>query len=114
MNITLQRLPTRGSATFCGSEASAGSQVDLKTDLATEPTSKQSAESFARRFTHFEWQYLCSYRLFLEDVARAIKTNDFSAIQIKAENALVRAGLRRPTWTMRDELSVCHSPKWYD
>ena len=110
MSISLQRLPRRGSATAFGSEI--GSEP--KTDVATELKREESAECFARRFTHLEWKYLCSYRWFLKAFPAAVETNDFSTLQTKAEKALVRAGLRRPAKPVTNDLSVCHLTEWYD
>ena len=109
MNITLKRLPRRGLATAFRSEIGAGP----KTDLATESKRQETAESFATRFTHLEWKYLCSYRWFLKAFPSAVETADFALLQIKAERALVRARLRRPAKTVTDDVSVCHSNKWY-
>ena len=70
-------------------------------DSATSPTPANrqneliyTADSFAKRFSHFEWKYLCSNRWFLKGVAQALETNDFSSLQIKAEMALADAHLR--------------------
>jgi hypothetical protein len=110
MNVTLKRLPRRGSATAFRSEIGSGP----KTDLATESKRQESAESFARRFTHLEWKYLCSYPWFLKAFPSAVEKADFSLLEIKAERALVLARLRRPAKTVTDDISVCHSTKWYD
>jgi hypothetical protein len=106
MSMTVQRLPRPASATGRRSEASLADKSDSP--------GKESARSFAGRFTHFEWKYLCSYRWFLKDLATAVETDDFSSLQIKAGKALVRARLRRSAKTVTNELSVCHSTKWYD
>jgi len=82
-------------------------------DLSTNPGSEKTVESFAIKFTHFEWKYLCSYRWFLKDFAQAVDTGDFSALQVKAEKALVYGRVRRPAGTTKNDLSVCHSVKWY-
>ena len=110
MSISLQRLPRRGSATVLRSEIGSEPKIDLATELKRE----ESAECFARRFTHLEWKYLCSYRWFLKAFPAAVETNDFSLLQTRAQKALVRTRLRRPAKTVTDDLSVCHSTKWYD
>jgi hypothetical protein len=85
-----------------------------ETDVSMDPRGEQTVESFAQQFTHFEWKYLCSYQWFLRDFARAVETGDFSSLRIKAERSLVDGGIRRPTKTVTDDLSVCHSTEWYD
>jgi len=73
-----------------------------------------TVESFGKRFTHLEWKYLSSYRWFLRDLAKAVENDEFMSLQIEAENALVRANLRRAPKNSEDELSVCHSADWYE
>jgi hypothetical protein len=109
MTITLERRPPRAMACGCRFEAGSG-----KADLLPSSPSNQTAESFAKQFTHFEWKYLCSYRWFLEALAAAVETDDFSLLQIRAERALVRARLRRSAKTPTNDLRVCHSTEWYD
>ena len=72
-----------------------------------------TADSFAKRFSHFEWNYLCSCQWFLKGVAQALETNDFSSLQIKAEMALAEAHLRGSVGALENELSLCHSADWY-
>ena len=85
-----------------------------KAGLLPNSATKETAECFAKQFTHFEWKYLCSYLWFLKDLAAAVETDDFSLLQIKAGKALVRARLRRLSKTGTDDLNVCHSTEWYD
>ena len=84
--------------------------------IFSDPEEKRShiEESFAKRFNHFEWVYLCSYRWFLKGLARAVETNDFSSLQNRAERALVGAHLRRSAKAFDDELTLCHSTGWYE
>ena len=103
MSTILERTPAPAIAFGCRSNTGS-----VKTDLLP------NAECFARQFTHFEWKCLCSYRWFLKDLATAVETDDFSLLQIKAEKALIRARLRRSAKAVTNELSVCHSTKWYD
>lgn len=110
MSTKAQTLTVHNSVSDCRSEISPGH----RNDLAGEPGHEQSVESFARRFTHLEWKYLCSYHWFLKDFARAVETEDFSLLQAKAERVLVRARLRRSANGMADDLTICHSTKWYD
>ena len=109
MSTKVQTLPVHSSVSDCHSEISPGH----KNDSAREPGHEESVESFARRFTHLEWKYLCSYQWFLRDFARAVETDDFSLLQTKAERVLVRARLRRSTNRVTDDLTICHSTKWY-
>src|ERR1700751_2309982 len=83
-------------------------------DLPMDPKGEQTVESFAKQFTHFEWKYLCSYQWFLKDFTRAVETDDFSSLRIKAERSLVDGGIRRPGHLRRDDANVCHATKWYD
>jgi hypothetical protein len=83
-------------------------------EVARETMQCATAEAFAKQFTHFEWEYLCSYRWFLKDLARALEIGDFASLCIKARRKLVRGRIRRPGSTTKDELSVCHSTEWYE
>ena len=87
--------------------------------MSPTPTNRQNelihtADSFAKRFSHFEWKYLCSYQWFLKGVAQALETSDFSSLQIKAEMALADAHLRGSVEALEDELRLCHSADWYE
>ena len=86
--------------------------------MSPTPTNRQNelihtADSFAKRFSHFEWKYLCSYQWFLKGVAHALETNDFSSLQIKAEMSLAKAHLRGSVGALENELNLCHSADWY-
>jgi hypothetical protein len=74
----------------------------------------QAADSFGRRFTHFEWKYLCSYQWYLDGVALALESNDFSSLLVKAEMALAAGHLRGSVRALEDELSLCRSSDWYE
>jgi hypothetical protein len=82
--------------------------------VAVLDTRIQAARAFARQFSNFEWKYLCSYRWFLKGVDRGLRTGDFLPLQRRAEDELVNEGLRRRTFTVDDELRVCHSAFWFD
>jgi hypothetical protein len=109
MSTTCDKTAARGLASGGRSEICSASGADL----SMNPGSEQTVESFAIKFTHLEWKYLCSYRWFLKDFAQAVDTGDFSALKVKAERALVYGRVRRPAGTTKDGLSVCHSAKWY-
>ena len=110
MSTTCAKPATRGLPSGGRSEIRRASEADP----SMNPGSEQTVESFAIKFTHLEWKYLCSYRWFLRDFARAVETGEFSSLQAKAEAALVRAQLRPLPKTRRDDLRICHSAKWYD
>jgi hypothetical protein len=109
MSIIRERTPVPAMAFGCRSNTGSGKAV-----LLPNPASKETAECFAKQFTHFEWKYLCSYRRFLKDLATAVETDDFAFVQIKAEKTLIRARLRQSAKTVTDDLRVCHSAEWYD
>jgi hypothetical protein len=110
MSTKVQTAPVHSSVSDCHSEISPGHKNDLARELGHE----ESVESFARQFTHLEWKYLCSYQWFLKDFASAVEKDDFSLLRTKAERMLVRARLRRSKNRVTDELTICHSRKWYD
>jgi hypothetical protein len=109
MSTKCDKTAARGLASGGSSEIRPASEADLPMN----PGGQQTVESFAIKFTHLEWKYLCSYRWFLEDFAQAVETGDFFSLQVKAERALVYGRVRRPARTTKDDLSVCHSAKWY-
>jgi hypothetical protein len=74
----------------------------------------QNQNSFAKRFSDFEWTYLCSYPWFLKGFDQAHQINDFSSLQIKAEIFLVYAQLRQSARVLEHELILCHSTDWYE
>jgi hypothetical protein len=110
MSTTCHKTAARGLDPDGRSEIRCASEADGSMD----PRGEETVESFAKQFTHFEWKYLCSYQWFLTDFARAVETDDFSSLRIKAERSLVDGGIRRPAKTVTDDRSVCHSTKWYD
>jgi hypothetical protein len=110
MSTTCDNKAARGLASDGRSDIRPVSEADVSMD----PTGEQTVESFAIQFTHFEWKYLCSYQWFLRDFARAVETDDFSSLRIKAERSLVDAGIRQPGNPRRDDSNLCHSSKWYD
>ncbi|MBV8099214.1 MAG: hypothetical protein JOZ31_08650 [Verrucomicrobia bacterium] len=110
MNITCDRTAVRGLESDGQSEIRHADEADGSMD----PKGEQNVESFAKRFTHLEWKYLCSYPWFLRDFPRAVETDDFSSLQIKAERSLIDGGIRRPGRLREDDSDVCHSSKWYD
>lgn len=110
MSTTCHKTAARGLNWDGRSEISCASEADIPMD----PRSEQTVESFAIQFTHFEWKYLCSYQWFLRDFVRAVETDDFSSLRIKAERSLVDGGIRRPGHLRRGGSNVCHSSKWYD
>jgi hypothetical protein len=54
-----------------------------------------AARKFAAQFSQREWQYLCSYRWFLAGVGEGLDSGNFSALQAKAEKALVDGKIRK-------------------
>jgi hypothetical protein len=108
MSTTCHKTAARGLDSDGRSEIRCASEADVPTD----PRGEQTVESFAKQFTHFEWKYLCSYRWFLRDFARAVETDDFCSLRIKAKRYLMRAGIWRAIGPKRDDPSV--SSKWYD
>ena len=62
----------------------------------------QAARAFAEQFNHFEWKYLCSCQWFLSSIDQALDTGDFFPIQIRADEALVEAKLRRQVSTVTE------------
>jgi len=66
----------------------------------------QTAKAFAKQFSRFEWQYLCSHQWFLTGVDQALATGDFLPLHIRAEQSLV-SGRIRPDWKANKHL--CHS-----
>ncbi|MBV8211806.1 MAG: hypothetical protein JOZ08_01115 [Verrucomicrobia bacterium] len=110
MSTTCHKPAARGLNAGGRSESGCASEADVSMD----PTREQTVETFARQFTHFEWKYLCSYQWFIRDFARAVETDDFSSLRIKAERSLVEGGIRRPGHPRRDDQNVCHTSKWYD
>ena len=77
--------------------------VDLK------GTRIQAAKAFAKQFSEFEWQYLCSYRWFLMAVDQGLETGDFSPLNVRAERTLVDEKIR-PRWKAGKDF--CHSNSW--
>jgi len=63
-----------------------------------------------RILNQFEWKYLCSWQWFLSGIDRALEIGDFFPIQVRAEEALVDAKLRRETPRLsKDERSHDYS-----
>jgi len=110
MSTTFDKKAVGGLASDGRSEIRPVSEADVSMD----PRGEQTVEWFAKQFTHFGWKYLCSYRWFLRDFVRAVETDDFSSLRIKAERSLVDGGIRRPGRPRRDDSNGCHSSKWYD
>jgi hypothetical protein len=59
------------------------------------------AKAFAQQFSHFEWEYLCSYQWFLTGVGRALETGNFAQLEGRAEQTLVDDNIRLPRETKK-------------
>jgi hypothetical protein len=73
----------------------------------------EAARAFAEQFNRFEWKYLCSCQWFLSSIDRALDTGDFFPIQIRAEEALVDAKLRRETSTVSTDECSRDNSWWF-
>lgn len=71
-------------------------------------------EDFVAGFTDLEWQYLSSYRWFLDGLSDALRSRNYRALQFRAREILINEGLRHRTSTEKHELSLCHSLLWFD
>jgi hypothetical protein len=52
------------------------------------------AKTFAQRFSHFEWEYLCSCQWFLTGIDRGLETGDFTMLGSRAQKTLVDDKIR--------------------
>ena len=55
------------------------------------------AKTFAQRFNHFEWEYLCSYQWFLTGMDQALATGNFAQLTARAEKTLIDDRIRLPS-----------------
>jgi hypothetical protein len=56
----------------------------------------ETAKNFAKQFSQFEWEYLCSCQWFLTGMDQALATGDFFLLSIRAEQTLLNDKIRRP------------------
>ena len=75
------------------------------TSSSFSPGSIRPIEEFAKRFTRFEWIYLCSYRWFIAALDNAVYRGSFVALQLRAEKKLINEGLRRRPATLNERSS---------
>lgn len=65
-----------------------------------------AAKAFAEYFTHFEWEYLCSYQWFLTGMDHALETGNFAQLAARAEKALVDDKIRLCSKTNKESKRV--------
>jgi hypothetical protein len=83
--------------------------------LNSKPTQNaiRRAQAFARNFNAREWKFLCSYRWFLTGVDRMLSGSEVAALQLRAEDALIADGIRKPAENSDETLNGCHVTPWF-
>jgi hypothetical protein len=66
----------------------------------------EAAKAFAEHFTHFEWEYLCSYQWFLTGMDHALETGNFAQLAPRADKTLVDDKIRRCSKTNKESKRV--------
>ena len=73
---------------------------------AVRNRSVEVAKAFAEQFTHFEWEYLCSYQWFLTGMDHALETGNFAQLAARADKTLVDDKIRLCSKTNRESKHV--------
>lgn len=71
------------------------------------------AQAFARNFNAREWKFLCSCHWFLAGVDRVLSGSEVAALQLRAEDALVAEGIRKPAENSDETLNDCPVTPWF-
>jgi hypothetical protein len=67
----------------------------------------EAANNFAKLFSQFEWEYLCSCQWFLTGMDQALATGDFFQLNLRAQKTLLDDKIR-PRWKVGQDLY--HAP----